>query len=799
MRVVVTGYGLVTAVGADADQTWAALLQGQSGIAQNSLISAQGVTSSLAGQAWTEAEIDHPAPERGIRLGVKALAEAVGRAGLAEANPYPPAARALVLGTSMGGARKGDVFHRQWIEGGLGSADKTLLFEYPLHSTADAIAADFDLHGPRVVHSNACAAGSVAIGHAYEMLCDGQAEVVVAGGVDPLAHLAFAGFSSLGALTQLHCAPYTRSDGLNLGEGAGFLILEEYDRAVARGARIHAELIGFGLSADAYHPTAPDPRGKGALMAVNSALRLAGTDSSAVDYVNGHGTGTPANDSGELKTLLSLGQGQGQVPMSSTKSMIGHTLGAAGAVEAVVAVLSLDHQRLHPTYVPPDPAAREGLAKLQQAGRIDVIPDSARTTAVDLAISNSFAFGGNNACVVLARPGVAQPTAVTTARRSQSDLIVTGLAATAGSAVTTEAVRAACGSGDQLYRDRVELEDGSSFPVGLPDPRRLCEGVNPRILRRLDPLGRLAVHAFAQLLKQRRLTPAQLAGTGVIFATGIGPLSTVEAFQRGLIVNGQGDSRLFPNTVMNAAAGHVAVTFGLHGPTATVCAGGTSGISALHLASQLLRNRSCDRIAVIAADETPDCLLAGYSRYRGYLSSTELTPYGNTGVVYSSGSVALLLEASDEAVPDALPLARVLGIGMASDGSGSGGFSTDDEAWGRSFASAIGRAGLTPADLDLVVAAAYGRDRTDSIEQAALGRLGLRADVPVIAPRGVTGYLESASPLLGTLIATWLRQGDSLRLGVTPTAVARPEGQPLRALVSGFSIGGNFQSYVVEV
>ncbi|MDR1079062.1 MAG: beta-ketoacyl-[acyl-carrier-protein] synthase family protein [Propionibacteriaceae bacterium] len=797
MRVVVTGYGLVTAVGADADQTWAALLQGQSGIAQNSLISTQGVTSSLAGQAWTEAELDHPAPERGIRLGVKALAEAVRRAGLADANPYPPSTRALVLGTSMGGARKGDLFHRQWIEGGLGSTDKTLLFEYPLHSTADAIAADFDLHGPRVVHSNACAAGSVAIGHAYELLCDAQAEVVVAGGVDPLAHLAFAGFSSLGALTALHCAPYTRSDGLNLGEGAGFLILEEYDRALARGARIHAELLGFGLSADAYHPTAPDPRGKGALMAINSALRLAGADSTAVDYVNGHGTGTPANDSGELKTVLSLGRGQ--VPMSSTKSMIGHTMGAAGAVEAVVTVLSLDQRRLHPTYVPSDPAARAGLAKLRQAGRIDVIPDSARAVEANLAISNSFAFGGNTACVVLARPGGSEP--APPARRNQSDLIVTGLAATAGSAVTTEAVRAACGAGDRLYQDRVELEDGSSFPVGRPDPSRLCEGVNPRILRRLDPLGKLAVQAFSQLLKQRRLSPAQLAGTGVIFATGIGPLSTVEAFQRGLIVNGQGDSRLFPNTVMNAAAGHVAVTFGLHGPTATVCAGGTSGISALHLASQLLRNRSCDRIAVIAADETPDCLLAGYSRYRGYLSTTALTPYGDTGVVYSSGSVALLLEASDEDGSEALPLARVLGIGMASDGSGSGGFSTDAAAWGRSFASAIDRAGLTPADIDVVVAAAYGRDRTDSIEAAALDQLGLRADVPVVAPRGVTGYLESASPLLGTLIATWLRAGDDLRFGPTPTPtpVAVTEGQPLRLLVSGFSIGGSFQSYVVEV
>jgi len=797
MRVVVTGYGLITAVGSNADETWTALTQGKSGIGESDIIPPDGVSSRLAGQVWIE-DVNSPSNhDRSIRLGCRALSEALERAGLAIENPYPPQARALTLGTSLGGARKGDMFHRQWINGGLESTDKTLLFEYPLHAVADAIAAHFNLHGPRIVHSNACAAGSVAIGHAYELLRDSQAEVVLAGGLDPLAHLSFAGFSSLGALSHLNCAPYTRSDGLNLGEGSGFLILEEYTRAIDRGACIYAEVLGFGLSADAYHPTAPDPRGKGALKAVQTALYLAGVQSSEVDYVNGHGTGTPANDVGELKTIRSIGAHG--APMSSTKSMIGHTLGAAGAVEAVVTVMSIAKQQLHPTYVPQDSVAQEKLMKLQQTGQTDIVPYSSRMVKVDVALSNSFAFGGSNAALVLARENETRSSRAGNNRRSQKNLVVTGLAATAGNAITTDDVRAAFLSGDKLYREQLELDDATSFPAGLPDQGRLGEGINPRVLRRLDPLGRLTVHVFSQLLKARRLSPAQLSETGVVFATGNGPLSTVEAFQRGLIVNKQGDSRLFPNTVMNAAAGHVAIAFGLHGPTATICSGATSGIAALHLASQLLQNRSCDRIAVIAADEAPACLLAGYSRFRNYLSATELVPYGNSGVVYSSGAVALLLEADDGDPVDAPPLARILGIGMASDGSGSGGFSTDDTAWFRSLDSAISRAGLISKDIDVVIAAANGRDRTDSIEKVAIHRLGLRPDVPVIAPRGITGDLSAASSLLGTPIATWIGQGDTLLCGTGTVSIPPHEKDSLRVLVSSFSIGGNFQSYVVQV
>ena len=794
MRVVVTGYGMITAAGDNAEECWSTLTQPRSCIAENTIVSPDGAYTRLAGQVMSLADGPGPTRDRAIVLGLVALEEALGRSGLLQDGPYQPERCGLVVGTCNGGVRSGDRFHRQWIQDGLDKADYRLLLEYPLHPVADALAAAFTLNGPRTVHSNACAAGTVAIANAVEYLRDGFADMVVAGGVDPLSHLAFAGFSSLGALSHGVCAPYTRSDGLNLGEGAGFLVLEEYDKAMDRGATIFAEVLGYGLSADAYHPTAPDPRGRGALIAMGSAMTMAGVETGDIDYVNGHGTGTPANDSHELKTVLSLGDGK--VPMSSTKSMIGHTLGAAGAVEAVVCVQSIVNQLIHPTYVPQDEVAQEKLAALTEEHKVDIVPCQTRQAVVDTVISNSFAFGGNNASLILAKDRGSDHSEA--ARPSRSGVSVTAVSAIAGSALNKDEIRDAFREDQVLYNDLVTLENNVTYRIGRPDESRLGSGVNPRVLRRTDSLGLLAVDAFAQLLKDRPLSPSELSGVGVVFATAHGPLSTVEAFQRRLITKQEGDNRLFPNTVMNAAAGHVAVAFGLHGPTATICAGGVSGVAALQFAHQLIANGSCDRVVVIAADEAPDALAAGFSTVPHYLSTDDLRPNANTGVVHSAGAVCILLEA-DEAAPDMVRHSRVLGFGLAGDDSGAGGLRADTTAWSRSFDIALQRSGLTAQDIDVVVSAATGRERSDQIEATAIARLGLRPSVPIIAPRGLTGDIRAGSSLLAFLVAEWLKSGERLMVRGEPAGLDWNRSKPLHALVSAFSIGGNYQSYVIEV
>lgn len=795
MRIAVTGYGLMTAAGANAEECWDAFTNARTGIGENTIVPREGVTSDLAGQVRSLEEPEIPKRDRAIRLGVRALKEALERAGLDENNPYPVERRGLSLGTSLGGARSGQKFHRDWLEQGYEQTNRFDLIEYPLHATADALAKQFKLHGPRTVHSNACAAGAVAVVNGAEYLRDDNADVVIAGGVDPLAWLSFGGFSSLGVLSFENCAPYTRSDGITLGEGAGFIVLEPLDRARGRGAMIYAELLGYGLSADAYHPTAPDPRGRGALKAMDFALEMAGIKRADVDYVNGHGTGTPANDHGEMKTVRVLGGGK--VPMSSTKSMTGHTLGAAGAVEAVVSVMTLARQRLHPTFVPADEMARTALNQIVHEGEIDIVHDSSREVDVATVLSNSFAFGGNNASLLF---GAHSPDTLEHSNGKPAEtrrlVSIAGVAALAGAADNIDQLHEAFATGTSLIRDKIKFAPGYTYLIGRTTDKALSQGLNPRSLRRLDRLSKLAVQAVHQVVTELGISAAELAETGLVFATSTGPLSTVEAFQRGLIVNGEGDSKLFPNTVMNAAAGHIAMTFGMRGPTATICSGATSGVSALHFGRQLVRGGSCERVIVVAADEANEALIAGYARFPGYLATGDVKPNGGSGIAFSESSIAIVLEGGDVEIGNALEIA---GMGLTSDGSGAGRLGRTSNAWQRSFEFALKDEGICASDLVAVVSSACGNEAIDRLERDAIAGLRLAKEVPVLATKGTTGDLQSVSPLMGIPVAKWLLCGETLMIEHCPVSLPPREGNgPRHVLVSGYSVGGSFQAFVVK-
>lgn len=785
MTIVVTGIGMMTAVGATAEECWQSIADGKSGLSTVSVVPHAGLISTRAGEVRSK-HVDADDDDRSLVLSRIALEEALTSAGLAFDSPYPCHRAGLAIGTSLGGARRGEEFHRQWLSRGLRKADAGLLRQYPLHATADYLAARFSLFGPRTVHSNACAAGSVAIANGLEYLRTDAADVVVVGGVDPLAYLSFGGFSCLGALSPRDCAPYSKSEGLTLGEGAGFLVLERAEAARSRKAPVLAVLSGYGLSADAHHPTAPDPRGRGALSAMMSALDMAGATEQQIDYINGHGTGTPANDGGEKKILLHLGDKD--IPMSSTKSMIGHTLGAAGAVEAVTTVMALREQVLPPTVIPDD---------FDGELEFDAVPRVGRPATISLALSNSFAFGGNNSTLVFRRsdaPGE-QPAPCT------RQVAITAAAAMVGPAGSAEAVADALFAGTPLYGNTsVSIEEYGPFPIGdIPESVQKA-GINPTALRRLDALSKRSASVVGQLLKERSLNRTELQKTGLIFATASGPMSTVEAFQRGLIDEGVGNTRLFPNTVMNASAGHVALLHGLKGPTATFCAGSTSAVSALHFGQQLIASGSCDRAIVLSADEATTALLAGYARIEGYLSREVLRPFGNSGRLYSGAAAAILLEAVSEAPTSAA--GRILGFGFAGDDSGCGNVKQDPAAWRLAMAEAIRTAGLDPSDIDVVIAAAVGRDQIDQLERHAISTLDLGHAV-VCAPKSVLGDTQSSAALLGVQQALWMKSRGTAAAthcfeegSVAPSSL--DTAKTLRVLVNSMEVGGNYQSVVVE-
>ncbi|MBP2265549.1 3-oxoacyl-[acyl-carrier-protein] synthase II [Pseudarthrobacter sp. PvP004] len=793
MKIVVTGFGLRAAVGSNAEQSWESISNGKSGIVRTTVVPTEGLVSSMGGQVESEMETEPPSSrttyvDRCHRLASAAATEALTHAGANQA-PVDRTRIALSLGTSLGGARSGEEFHRQWIQDGLRKANTGLLRQYPLHSVADHLASEFQLFGPRSVQSNACAAGAVAIAYGIELLESDAADMVLAGGVDPLALLSFGGFSSLKALDPLHCAPYTRSSGLNLGEGAGFLVLESEASAVGRGAAIYAEIAGYGLSADAYHATAPDPMGRGALRAMHAALHMAGNTVEDVDYVNGHGTGTAANDSVEAKAITHLREGAAP-PASSTKSMIGHTLGAAGAIEAVTSVLAIQNQEMPPTVTPDGLRSPTGL---------DIVAETAQRARLKTVLSNSFAFGGNNASLAIREyTKDASPRAPKTVR----PVVITGIGALAGDAVTTEEVKTALFEGRPVYGDgTVEVDGFGSFPFGDIPADKLKKGIDPKYLRHMDTLGRRSALAVSQLLKQRGLSRAESTSTGLLFATGTGPISTVEAFERELLTTGSGNALLFPNTVMNAAPGHVALLNKLQGPTATICAGNTGAITALHFAQNLISNGVVDRMIVLAADEAPHAMLAAYAPIPGYLTRSACLPYSNTGRIISGAAVAILLESEDSVDPGRV-LGRIEHFGMTGDGSGPSRLRRGSEAWVRSFRLALGS--NPPETVDAVVAAACGRDAVDSLEVEALAAMGLGGR-PVSTPKAIFGDAGASGGLLGVAQAVWMSQ-EKFIPGTAGVVASGPEGlvppsgkagEVNRTLVSTCEAGGSFQSVTI--
>ena len=394
-RVVITGVGAVTALGAGARALDEGLRAGRSGARAITLFDTTPFRTRIGMQA---PEPSPPVDEKELhlasrpdRFGIQAAFEAVRDAGLATDEI---ARAACVFGTGTGGAHLTDGYTRAVLFDGEAAADPNLLRPHQPASVTDLVCRHLGIAGPRHTIMTACSSSATAIGWAADHVRLGRVEVALGGGADGLCMLTWAGFNALRATSPEPCRPFDKNrSGLNLGEGAAVVVLEEEERARRRGARIYGRLAGWGITADAHHMTAPHPEGDGAARAMLAALDDARLDASAIGYVNAHGTATPHNDAAEAAALKRVfGARAPSVPVSSTKSMVGHTLGAAGAVEAVASLLALAGGYLPPTANLVEP----------EFG-LDFIPGAAREARVDAILSSSFAFGGNNTVLAFTR------------------------------------------------------------------------------------------------------------------------------------------------------------------------------------------------------------------------------------------------------------------------------------------------------------------------------------------------------------------------------------------------------------
>jgi 3-oxoacyl-[acyl-carrier-protein] synthase II len=404
-RVVITGIGLVTPLGTGIEENWSSLMLGKSGIGPITHFDASGYTTRIAGEVRNFRPEDFISRKE-LRKMDPFLQVALGAARLAFDDsgskiPSEIANRAGVfMGCGLGGLTTIEEYHKVLLASG---PKKVSPFFIPMligNMAPGLISIYHGAKGPNLSVQTACAAGTHAVGQAFHMVRDGMADIMLTGGAESVVTpLCVAGFNSMRALSTRNDEPERASrpfdkdrDGFVLGEGAAVMILEELDMAIDRGAKIYAEIVGFGASGDAFHMAAPAPNGEGAARCMRASLEDAGVDPSEVDYINAHGTSTDLNDKYETQAIKTVfGDHARKLAVSSTKSMTGHLLGAAGGVEAAYTAISLERQMIPPTinYENPDPDCD-----------LDYVPNTAREATIRVAMSNSFGFGGTNGTLV---------------------------------------------------------------------------------------------------------------------------------------------------------------------------------------------------------------------------------------------------------------------------------------------------------------------------------------------------------------------------------------------------------------
>ncbi|KAA2262622.1 3-ketoacyl-ACP synthase [Solihabitans fulvus] len=757
-RVRVVSVGAITSLGDTAEQLWAGARDATVAITPVRHLDWPLAPGPIAGEVdripaapgRRSRVFDHA--DRALALALPSVAEAMAGlpAGLVAAER---------LGVVLGTCNAGLLSARAWLDARRRGAcpHPEVARTITPQALAEAVAVTVDARGPVLAVNTACASGANAIGLAADLIRLGRADAVLAGGVDALSDVVIAGFSALQSLAAEPAAPYSRARaGLSLGEGSGWLLLLRADLADGAGLRALADVAGYGLSADAYHPTAPRPDGSGAAEAMRGAMADAGLTAVDIGYVNGHGTGTAKNDVAETRAIrAALGPASDTVAVSSTKAVIGHLLGAAGAVEAVVTTLALRDRTMPPTagaYVP-DPDCD-----------LDYLPGRARAWDGRAAVSNSMGFGGANAAVVLTRPGLAAPPA-----HRREPVVVTGLAVFSPAGEGMAPLLRLAGGG---------APDASPSTVAFDaDPF-----VDRRARRRMDRLSALSVVSAATALITAGIGPgtADAERTGLIVGTGVGPAESIERFLGPVLAEGPraADPSVFPNTVYSQAAGQVATHVGLRGPASTVSVGHASGAVALGYAADLIGAGRADRVVVVATDVLTDAVLDAYRR-QGVLRGHRRV----AGLALIEASVAIVLERREVAARRAATVfGEVRGWGAAHDARSSGLWDPAGRGMERAMLAALRDASTTPDAVGDVWLAAAGLPSADEAERAAVAR-ALPAAQKCHAPKVAIGEPIGVGGALLSLLAL-----DDL---------SRHESGSRVSVVNSSSLGGSHVSLVV--
>jgi 3-oxoacyl-[acyl-carrier-protein] synthase II len=803
--IAVTGIGVFTPIGANPTELLERIQQGVGGIGMIQAFDTERLAVRHAAEIRGYDPLDHFTPEeaggadRTAQFAILAARQALADAAVGEAE-LKAGQIGLVAGICAGG--QGD--RNTALEGEVPWSSRRraeVFYRTSQYAQTDAVAEAIGLRGPRATISTACASSASALGYAYDLLQSGKTEAVLAGGADAFSLHTYAGFYALGAMAEAPCAPFSAEVGVTFGEGAGFVVLEPLERALARGAKVYGELLGYGASGDAHHITAPHPTGEGLQRAMRLALANTGLAAADVDYINAHGTGTRDNDSAETLAVGGLYAGQPVPPLSSTKSYLGHTLGAAGVLEFITTLLCQNAGIIPPTLNFTTPRAGCDL---------DYVPNTPRAGQIQNFLSNSAAFGGVNAVLVGGRADAGRPRP----QRAGDRVGITGLGVVSpvgnGVEAFLQSLRGGCSGIAPV--DRFEVGECTASRAALVrdfSPRRLA----PRLdVRRVDRVSQFAAVAASLALQSAGLDGTAIADErkGIVLGLTRGPAETTEQFMDSLRENGLENlsAKFFPAMVVSTIGGRIAQSFGLKGMNSTVVDGTTSGLHALIHAFECLRqDDTLDAVVVVAADEVGALFFRLFDRL-GTLSGNGFGPYhpGAEGMVLGEGAVALVIERFSSAEERGAPLlAELGGYGLTSDARGFMGAEAEGWELERAARLALEEAGVSAAEIDVVYGHGRGLPAHDAREVAAFGRL-FGTSVPVGCVMGNTGVAEAASGLFSVAAAVLgMQHGEAypvvsehpLGAGLDFVQGSARPGRYARTLVAGSTEQGNNAALVL--
>lgn len=788
-RCVVTGLGVISAIGNNVEECWNSVIHSVSGIEKTTTVDTEGCYANLAAEVKDDTLNHIPHSEnmdRVSKLCLKASLEALEDAGLKTFNFSNRVS--VIMGSCVGGA----VSIEEYFKNG---KDANVVAQMPISAIASQVASVVEAGGVVTNVANACAAGTISIAYACDLIRAGKADIVIAGGADAFASVPYSGFLALHALDANPCSPFNHCTGITLGEGAGCVIVESYEHAMKRKAHLYCEILGSGVSSDAHHITAPRPDGEGQMNAIHKAIKNSGIRYDEIGYINAHGTGTAKNDEAEFLSLHTIFDGKNdQLSVSSTKAMVGHCLGAAGAIEAVFTIKALTENIVPATLH----YSEEDLEKLKtKALDIDFVANQAHPKSLETVMSNSFAFGGNNASIVFSKHAGQVDV------EEDSDAVC----------ITGFGVVSPLGNGIQTYIEQVNkgvrpAESSVFSSVGLEDYDKL--GLKMAFYRKLDNFSQLQAVSGMDALKHANLTVSDSNATdiGIVIGTSEGALGTSCLFEENIAEHGNanGSAFKFPNTVYNAAGGYLSICSGIKGYNVTITNGAQSGLASVAYATNILKQKQEKIVLATGTDENIDIIHELYDKL-GYISADVALPYENKeGFTLADGSTTIVLESEASAKErNATVYGKVLGYGMAHQGVAFGTISGSKDGLTKAITEALKDAKLSSDQIDAVFGFADGFNVLDEIEKSAYKDIfgSSLENLAVVQMKEHTGEGRAASASLACVHALLMMDGSIVEdhayfIGPDKITKRRVSGKNWQyALVTSFGSGGTYCAVII--